>query len=165
MSLSPEELILQADALNVRLEIIRGLPVWEASPVAEHQLEVDRIRARLRPEEGAGCACFHLADVLFRFADDSLKRPDIAVLCERPDSTLLSNALPLVPEAVIEIVSAGYERKDFDLAPSFYLSFGVRDVIILDPRTKLVYHHRQDGVKRLESPVTIELECGCRAEV
>ncbi len=49
MSIPPEDLIMQADLLNVRLEIVRGLPVWEASPVAEHQIEVDRIRASIRP--------------------------------------------------------------------------------------------------------------------
>ena len=165
MSLTPEDMILQADRMNVRLELMRGMPVWEASPVAEHQLEVDRIRASLRAPEDESCACFHLADVLFRFADDSLKRPDIAILCERPDSSLLRNALPIVPEAVIEIISVGYERKDLELAPSFYLSFGVKDVVVLDPQTKLIYHYRKDGVKRLESLAEIELECGCYARV
>ena len=84
MSIPPEDLIMQADLLNVRLEIVRGLPVWEASPVAEHQLEVDRIRASIARGD-AGCECIHIADVLFKFSDSSLKRPDIAVLCELPE--------------------------------------------------------------------------------
>jgi len=165
MSLSPEELILQADQMNVRLEIVRGLPIWEASPVAAHQLEIDRIRASIELSEGINCDCFHIADVLFKFQDGSLKRPDIAVLCERPVDTALRQALEIVPEAVIEIVSEGYERKDLELAPSFYLSLGVKDVVIFEPRTKIVYHHRKDNVKRLESPVEIGLECGCTCEV
>ena len=165
MSIPPEDLIMQADLLNVRLEIVRGLPIWEASPVAEHQLEVDRIRASIGVHEGSDCACFHLADVLFKFQDGSLKRPDIAVLCDTPSGPQLRHALEIVPEAVIEIVSEGYERKDLELAPSFYLSFGVKDVIIFEPQTKIVYHHRRNGVKRLESPVRIEFECGCACEI
>ena len=164
MSLSPEELILQADQMNVRLEIVRGLPIWEASPVASHQLEVDRIRASIE-NEAHSCACFHLADVLFKFQDGSLKRPDIALLGKRPEEPALRQALKTVPEAVIEVVSEGYERKDLELAPSFYLSLDVKDMIIFEPQTKIVYHHRKDGVKRLESPVVVRLECGCTCEV
>ncbi len=165
MSLTPEELIMQADQMNIRLELIRGLPIWEASPIAEHQMEVDRIRQSIKANKNHNCNCFHLADVLFKFPEGSLKRPDIAILCETPDKSLLRNALPLVPEAVIEIVSEGYERKDLEIAPNFYLSIGVKDIIVFEPQTKIVYHHRKDGSKRLESPINIELECGCNCEV
>ena len=165
MSIPPEDLILQADLLNVRLEIVRGLPIWEASPILAHQLQVDRIRASITPKGSESCGCVHIADVLFRFPDSSLKRPDIAILCELPEETEQYKALLAVPEAVIEIVSEGYERKDLELAPSFYLAFGVKDVIIFEPQTKIVYHHRRDGVKRLESPAKIEFECGCGCEV
>ena len=165
MSIPPEDLIMQADLLNVRLEIVRGLPIWEASPVAEHQLEVDRIRASIEAREGSDCACFHLADVLFKFQDGSLKRPDIAILCDRPSGPQLRRALETIPKAAIEVVSEGYERNNLELAPSFYLAFGVEDVIIFEPQTRIVYHHRKDGVKRLESPIKITFDCGCECEV
>lgn len=67
----------------------------------------------------------------------------------------------MLPGAVIEIVGAGYEAKDLDLAPGFYLGQGVRDVIVFDPRTLMVLHHRRDGVRRLTSPQEFALECGC----
>ncbi len=102
---------------------------------------------------------------MFKFPDTSLKRPDIAVLCDRPSGPELRHALEIVPEAVIEIVSEGYERKDLELAPSFYLAFGVKDVVIFEPQTRIVYHHRRDGAKRLESPVKITFEYGCACEV
>jgi Uma2 family endonuclease len=165
MSISPEELIMQADLMNVRLEIVRGLPVWEASPVGIHQLEVDRIRKTIEPISGSTCECFHLADTIFRFPDGSLKRPDIAILCQTPDREALKKALAVAPDAVVEIVSEGYEKKDLELAPSFYLSMDVKDVIIFEPSTLIVYHYRKDGSKRLESPVKIALECGCTCEV
>ncbi len=165
MSLSPEELIMQADLMNVRLEIVRGLPIWEASPIGLHQLEVDRIRKTIEPTDNSSCACFHLADTIFKFPDGSLKRPDIAILCQIPDREALKKALTVIPDAVIEIVSEGYEKKDLELAPGFYLSMGIKDVIIFEPSTLIVYHYRKDGNKRLESLVTLEFECGCSCQV
>ncbi len=127
VAISAEELILQADAMNVRLKLVRGMPVWEASPVLGHQLEIDRIRASIVPTIGKDCGCFHTSDVSFRFPDGSLKRPDIAVLCETSDRSEFFNALERVPKAVVEVGSGVYERKD-ELAPDFYLQEGVLDI-------------------------------------
>jgi Uma2 family endonuclease len=160
-SISMERLISDADAVNVRLEIVRGIPIWEASPSFGHQLEIDRIRSSiaLHPKSN----CIHVASVLFSFPDGSLTCPDIAVLQGLPDQQ--DAPLTIIPEAVIEIISEGYEYKDLEISPSFYLSVGVKDVLVLDPQLKVVYHHRHDGKKRLESPVMVELECGCMCEI
>ncbi len=167
MSLPFEELMRTAESANVRLEMIRGVPVWEASPILWHQLEVDRIRASIQTLPGSSCGCVHIADVIFRFSDGSFKRPDIAILCSMPTLPQGFQALDLIPEAVVEIISEGYEYKDLVLSPSFYLENGVKDIVVLDPRTKVVLHHRKNWKKpkKLESPVRIELECGCECVV
>ena len=164
-AISPEEMIMQADQMNIRLEIVRGIPIWEASPVFAHQAEVDRIRSSIKPLEGSVCPCIHAADVLFRFPDNSLKRPDIAILCRTPATEEGQQALTIIPEAVVEIISEGYEQKDLELAPPFYLSMGVKDVLIYDPQLKEVYHHRRDGKRRVASPASFDLECGCTCEI
>jgi len=46
----------------------------------------------------------------------------------------------LMPEAVVEVVSCGFEAKDLEIGPPFYLSQGVRDMVIFDPATLLVLH-------------------------
>ncbi|MEM6429467.1 MAG: Uma2 family endonuclease [Deinococcota bacterium] len=165
MSISPEDLIMQADVMNVRLDMMRGLAVWEAAPVAQHQLELDRIRASIQVVSSSGDICVHLANVLFKFQENSWVTPDIALLQTLPPSSERHQALNSVPEAVVEIISEGYKRKDLELAPEFYLAMGVQDVVIFDPQTRLVYHHRKDGTKRLESPIPITFECGCSCEV
>src|SRR5206468_11551981 len=111
-----EDLILQTDASGapVRLEYVRGRLKVEASPASRHQKTAKAIEASLRliPGQGDGCACLSLQDVLIRFSDPdhSLKRPDIAIFCnEPPDSDA---ALDILPAAVIEILSLGYEEKD-----------------------------------------------------
>lgn len=165
---------LDAEGSGIRLEIIGGLPVWEAAPVVRHQRAIDRIRASIRStskftgqpapgEEGGGCGCIHLSDVFVSFPDGSLKRPDIAIFCREPDEQ--DEAITLIPEAVVEVISKGYEAKDLELAPHFYLAQGVKDVLIFDPYTLLVLHIRRDGVQRLVSPVAVQLECGCECVV
>jgi Uma2 family endonuclease len=149
-----------ADEAGVKLEMVGGLPIWEAMPTPQHQRAIDRIRKGITVAEGqTGCACLHLSDVAVRFSDDSFKRPDISIFGQEPDE--LSQAVTLLPEAVIEVVSRGYEAKDYEISLPFYLKVGVKDVIIFDPSRNHVLHARQDGNREHTSPVTIRLECGC----
>ena len=149
---------LRAEELGIRLEIVGGLPIWEAHPGYKHQKAVDRIRATITPSTEGGCACVHAADVYISFPDGSLRRPDISVFCREPDEE--EEAITLAPEAIIEIISRGYEAKDLELGPRFYLSQGVKDVVVFDPYTLLVLHVRRDGGTRRVSPVQVRLECG-----
>lgn len=154
--------LLQADELGVRLEIVGGLPIWEAHPILKHQRAIDRIRASITPAaptDTPGCPCIHVSDVYVRFPDGSLKRPDISIFCREPDEE--EEAVTLVPEAVIEVISKGFEAKDLEIGPRFYLSQGVKDVVVFDPYTLLVLHVRTDAAARHVSPVTLELQCGC----
>lgn len=170
-AVSIEELILQTDASGapVRLEYVRGRTRWEASPSSRHQKMLQRIERTVRPSPGdaTGCACFTLADVLIRFPDPegSIKRPDLAIFCEEPPDS--DEALNVVPVAVVEILSPGYEDKDLgpDGAP-FYLEHGVLDVVVVDPRSGAVFHFRPGHPPAtLQAPVTLPLTCGCTLEV
>lgn len=159
---------LRADELGIRLEIVAGLPIWEPHPLYRHQKAIDRIRATIQQTatlqtQQASCACIHISDVYINFPDGSLKRPDIALFCREPEEE--DEAIKAIPEAVIEIVSKGYEAKDLEIGPHFYLSQGVKDVVVFDPYTLLVLHVRRDGTSRQVSPVEIALECGCRCVV
>jgi hypothetical protein len=146
---------------RIKLEITDGVPTWRVLPSPRHQMRVDRIRATIMPAPGmdAACGCHHLSDVYIRFPDDSLKRPDIAVFCAPPPEQ--DEALSLVPTAVIEIISPGYEDKDRFNAP-WYLRQGVQDVIVLDPRTEEVTHYHADRVDTYPTPVVLTTLAGCR---
>ena len=154
---------LRAEELGVRLEIVGGLPIWEAHPVYKHQKAVDVIRATIKPMEGNECAGVHAADIYISFPDGSLKRSDISIFCREPDEE--EEAVRLVPEAVIEVISRGYEAKDIDIAPQFYLGQGVKDIVIFNPYTLEVTHIRHEHTARYASPIDIELLCGCRCTV
>ena len=160
-----EQIFRQADEAGFRLEIVGGLPVWEASPVIRHQRAVFRIQNSIRPQPGAACGCFHYADIQICFPDGSHKRPDIAIFCREPDEQDVE--VTLLPEAVIEILSKGYEAKDLEVGVPFYRRSGVKDVVVLDPETGAVLHYQNDAgpARELRSPVEVSLACGCRCTV
>ncbi len=156
---------LKADELGIRLEIVQGLPIWEPYPVYKHQKAIDRIRKSISHIQGSesGCLCVHISDVYVSFPDGSLKRPDISIFCREPEEE--EEAIQLIPEAVIEVISRGYEAKDLEIAPQFYLAQGVKDVVVFNPYTLVVLHLRRDMVSRQVSPVKINFLCGCHCEV
>lgn len=153
--------LLRAEELGVRLEIVAGLPIWEASPVIRHQRAIDRIRESIVAEKT--CEGFHIANIYIAFPDGSLKRPDISLFCETPAET--DEAVEEIPDAVIEVISKGYEKKDLEIGVPFYLSQGVKDVVVFNPYTNEVLHFRAGETRNLASPVEIEFECGCSCTV
>ena len=150
---------------GVRLEITGGVPTWEAFPGFRHQHTVMRILLSIVAlrQSDSGCDCFSYPDVDIHFPDGSFKRPDISIFCYEPP--MQDGSLTVLPSAAIEIISPDYEYKDRVLNPPFYLSQGVMDVVIVEPRTGEVWHYRQDGMVEHKAPVTLELQCGCRCAV
>ncbi len=155
------ELAHRAEDAGFKLELVGGLPMWEAFPSYKHQKIIDQIRRSLPQDSDkntTGCAYIHISDAYILFPDGSLKRPDIA---EAEQETAIS----LIPEAVIEVVSKGYEAKDLQIGPRFYLMHGVKDVIVHDPFTQTVLHMRRYDTKYAISPTVIALACGCNVTV
>lgn len=154
--------LLRAEELGIRLEIVAGLPIWEASPVLKHQIAIDRIRESIRKVSG-NCECIHVADIYVEFPDGSLKRPDISIFCRTPDEQ--DEAVTLLPEAVIEVISKGYEKKDLEIGVPFYVSQGIKDIVIFNPYTMEVLHFRDGEKRQMLSPVEIEFECNCSCTI
>lgn len=150
----------------VRLEITGGLPTWEAMPGALHNGVVDDIRQALTRMniDNHTCGCYHIADTYIQFGASLLRRPDIAIFCERPprpDGALNG----VIPGAVIEILSAGYEQKDRDAIP-LYLAAGIVDVILVDPRTNSAERHTiNEATVTNGLPITWRLSMGCTLDI
>lgn len=156
----------RADDAGLRIEIVGGLPTWELLPNLRHQEAIDRIRQSFTVKaapSGQTCDCVHVADLHIKFPDGSDKRPDIAIFCQRPSET--DTAVTTVPEAVIEIISRGYEKKDLELGPPFYLSQGVAEVFVFDPYTNVIRHFVPGGEHTYQSPQRVTLQCGCQVTI
>lgn len=157
----------------VRLEITGGVPTWESYPSLLHQETIDLIRASIEPvstsssagaDAGSECGCYHFSDIQIHFKDGSRKRPDIAIFCTKPPRQAAT--VTVTPQAVIEIISPGYEYKDLQLNPQFYLAQDIGDVVIVDPRTSVVLHYRTtQPVATHYAPVTLDFVCGCRCKI
>lgn len=164
MALNWQQLMDAADEVGIKLEIVQGTPTWEAWPATRHQVVLQTVASSLKEwsRSDNGCGCHGVQDIYIRFPDGSVKRPDLSIFCQAPP--LQDETLEIVPEGVVEIVSKGYEKKDMEIGPPFYLSQGVRDVVVVNPHTGKVYHHTSAGTRELKSPVQIVLECGCALE-
>jgi hypothetical protein len=99
--------LLKDNELGIRLGIVGGIPLWESQPVYRHQKAIDRIRPSIKLGRGNSCRFVHVADVYIYFADGSLKRPDISIFCRETEED--DEAIKLIPEAVMEVISKGYE--------------------------------------------------------
>lgn len=153
-----------ASDLGIKLEYVNGLAIWESSPVYRHQKKALDIQVSiLRNAEPGGCACIPVADTTVLFPDGSYKRPDIAVYCEEPEEQ--DKAITILPRAVIEIISKGYEKKDIEISLPFYLAQGISDIVIFDPSTNGVSHYNAGRADHYTSPVELTFECGCRVTV
>jgi len=170
MTITDHDIAAELDRLtrlapsHIKLEITGGTRTWRLLPSLRHQKLIDCIRASITPIAETGCGCHHLSDPSLIFPDGSFKRPDIAIFCVEPPD--IDESWDQVPEAVIEIVSPGYEEKDLSINPPWYLAMGVKDVLVVDPRAGEVRHHRhgaQMSTRRL--PATFDLLCGCRCTV
>ena len=149
---------------GIRLEYVNGIPVWEAMPVYRHQKKtLDMQVSLLNNAAQSGCACIPVADVTILFPDGSLKRPDIAVYCVEPAEQ--NKAVTALPEAVIEIISVGYEKKDTDISLPFYLAHHIPDIVLFDPETNRVSHYHDGQTDEYESPIELTFACGCRVTV
>ena len=151
---------------QIKLEITGGIRTWRLLPSIRHQKLIDRIRAGIGPLalHHDGCGCYHVADVSLLFPDGSFKRPDISLFCVEPPD--IDESWEQVPEAVIEVVSLGYEEKDLSINPPWYLAQGVKDVLVVDPRDQTVRHFRHGAPPTLHRmPYEAALLCGCRCTV
>lgn len=151
----------EADAAGFRLEVVHGVPVWEAFPLVRHQRASVRIINSVRPiaVDGSPCKCIALPDVQIRFPDGSRKRPDVAIFCEEPEE---DTEVTVIPGAVIEIISKDYEGKDLIIGVPFYQQVGIRDIVVLDPVSGAVRHWQMGfGEQSYQSPVNLTFLCGC----
>lgn len=156
-NLTMEE-IEAADTAGFKVEVTEGLPTWEFHPGLAHQLCIQAMIASIRKLQPAEpCACLPVSDVLVRFPDGSLKRPDISIFCEVPSE--IDEAVNVIPGAVIEVISRSSRKRDLELNPPFYLKHGVQDVVVVDPASGEVFWFAQSGSKELTSPHVISLAC------
>ena len=157
-------LALSADHSHVKLQMTAGIPTWEAMPGIRHQRIIMDVWSSVRRSPGGegDRGCHAVVDVMVRFPEGSFRSPDVAIYCQRlPD---VDGATDLLPAAVVEVVSEGYEEKD-RLGLPFYLAQGVADVVVYDPRKGEVVHATPEGQTVHAAPIDLAFACGCAVTI
>lgn len=157
-------LVQSADHSHVRLQMTAGVPTWEAMPGWRHQRIILDVRDSVRRPSGeeGDCGCHAGVDVMVRFPEGSFRSPDVAIFCQLPPDR--DGAVDILPAAVIEVVSAGYEERDRIGLP-FYLAQGIADVVVYDPPTGEVVHATAGGKTVHAAPVDLTFACGCAVTI
>ncbi|MFF4586601.1 Uma2 family endonuclease [Streptomyces sp. NPDC000345] len=113
-----------------RMEIVEGNIMM--SPVKPHHAKTIRLvwndlEALLGPEWD------FVSDVAFPFDDDNEFCPDLAVI-PAPEAAKNKGAYPPdLIELVVEVVSQGSVRRDYEVKPRWYASRGIANYLIFDP--------------------------------
>ncbi|MFI2436845.1 Uma2 family endonuclease [Streptomyces sp. NPDC018693] len=113
-----------------RVEIVEGNIMM--SPVKPHHAQTIRLVWNAL-ETQVGAEWGFASDVAFPFDEDNEFCPDLAVI---PASEVAKNEGAYSPdliELVVEVVSQGSIRRDYELKPRWYASRGIANYLILDP--------------------------------
>ncbi len=112
-------------------ELWQGVPVsMSPSPTPQHQFVaanlVRQLGNQLQASEGCDCVVVHETDWLV--SDDTVVRPDVAVLCQG----LPERHIDYPPTIIAEVLSPATEEKDRTAKRSLYETAGVRFYLLVD---------------------------------
>jgi len=118
-------------------ELWHGVPVaMPPSPTAQHQfLAANLIREignQLQDCDGCDCIVVHETD--WRIRDDTVVRPDVAVLCHG----LPENYIDYPPTLIAEVLSPATVDKDRTAKRSLYEAEGVRFYLLVDTDNRTI---------------------------
>ena len=118
-----------------RVELIKGRFYDMAGPNRKHQkilFQLCRWIGNMIEERGGDCEVYPAPfDVQLKKDEDTVVQPDISVICDR--DKLDDHGCVGAPDWVIEIVSPGNWKHDFNRKLNLYKDAGVREYWIVDP--------------------------------
>jgi Uma2 family endonuclease len=114
-------------------ELIQGAPYAMApSPGFLHQAVAAAIHGELYRALEPCPHCLTLFETDVEFAEDTVVRPDVLVICYAPEGERLTR----VPELVFEVVSRQTARRDEHTKFELYASEGVRYYVLVYPEAR-----------------------------
>jgi len=115
-------------------ELIAGIPYAMApAPVKIHQLLVGYLFREFSEHLDACPVCEVLLDEDWKLDDETILKPDIAIVCKDDNPTYISKT----PEIVVEVISPSTARNDEGLKYRIYQETGVRYYVITYPNQLL----------------------------
>ena len=132
-----------------RAELIDGQIFDMAPPSRIHQKLVMELSATIREhirQKKGSCEVYPAPFAVFINQDEkNYVEPDISVICDK--NKLSERGCEGAPDFVLEIVSPGSRRMDYNIKNALYCEAGVREYWIVDPAKEriTVYHYEVDA--------------------
>ena len=148
-------------------ELIKGVPLAMApAPMITHQAIAAKIVTQLNNTTGKCEACLVLGEADWKINDDTVVRPDVALICNEPNDTYMTKA----PEVIIEVISKSTAKRDEQTKFKLYEEEKVKYYIIVYPGDcKAKIYKLIDGKYSKEGDFSLEAYCfeetSCPAEI
>jgi len=148
-------------------ELVEGIPYALASPSLTHQRILGFLFMLLQPqlEEQEECKdCIVTIDTDYIVSEDTVFRPDLAVVCSNKDEKITKT-----PILIVEVVSPASRRMDEEIKPLYYAKEGVKYYILIYPDRKEAVIKTLKGEKYktelVRGKLKIETPQGCNLEI
>ena len=90
-------------------ELFDGFPVaMSPAPTITHQALAANILVELKNSAGECTRCMVIGEEDYKLSDDTVLRPDVALICDEPNETYITKA----PELIVEVVSRSTAKND-----------------------------------------------------
>ena len=130
-----------------RVELIDGVIYDMSAPTSAHQLiaaEIYRLIANYIRDKGGNCVPFiSPIDVQLDCDQKTMIQPDVVIVCDR--DKIINRCIYGAPDFVLEVLSPTTRRKDCIKKLEKYMSAGVREYWIIDPKNRSVLVYDFEG--------------------
>lgn len=133
---------------EIRVELIDGVIYDMGAPTFNHQLIAGLIHAKLlahvTAHKGPCIPAISPVDVQLDRDEDTMVQPDVLIVCDR--DKIINRCVYGAPDFIVEVLSPSTRRKDMITKLNKYMSAGVREYWMIDPKKKsvLVYDFEHD---------------------
>lgn len=176
MPLPEEKLYTAEDYWNLpegqRAELIDGQLYAMAPPSYIHQKLISAftvIFSNHIKSSGGSCDVIPAPFAVNLNADDkTYVEPDISIICDK--NKISDRGCEGAPDFIIEVVSPGSRRMDYNIKNAKYAEAGVREYWIVDPAKErtTVYQYEEDAAPMIipfEQPVIVGIYSGLRITI
>lgn len=111
-------------------ELIRGIPLaMSPSPMINHQLIAGLLIAQIGNQIEECERCMVLGEEDWKLSDDTVLKPDVALICDEPNDAYITKA----PEIIVEVISKTTAKRDEKTKFEIYEKEKVKYYVIVYP--------------------------------
>lgn len=125
-------------------ELFEGVPIaMSPAPMINHQAIASKLISQI-DEQVENCErCFVLGEEDYKLSDDTVLRPDVALICDEPNDAYITKA----PEIIVEVISKSTAKNDEGYKFNKYEAEKVKYYVIVYPDELYAKVYKLDNSK------------------